>query len=91
MTLIHEFFRELDAGWGTPPPAKVCLRVIGSSALMLQTDYARGTKDSDVLETNDLTDNVKSRLLAAGGMGSRLHTKYAMYLELVSSVRSTRS
>ena len=41
---------------GTASSAKVRLRVIGSSALMLQTDYARGTKDSDVLETADLTE-----------------------------------
>jgi hypothetical protein len=51
MPLIHDFFREPDAAWGIPAPAKIRLRIIGSSALMLQTDYARGTKDTDVLET----------------------------------------
>jgi hypothetical protein len=67
---VDEFFRELDARWGEARPAKIHLRIIGSSALMLQTNYERRTKDSDVLETNDLTANVKKRMLDLGGLGT---------------------
>ncbi len=68
--LIGDFFEELDGLWtagGTGASAKVRLRLIGSTALMLQTSYARGTKDSDVLETSDLTDDVRRRLRERAG------------------------
>jgi len=34
---------------------------------LLQTDYVRGTKDSDVLETIDMAPEVKQALLALAG------------------------
>jgi hypothetical protein len=83
--LVGDFFRDIDARWGTPPSAKIRLRIIGSSALMLQTDYERGTKDSDVLETTEITAAVRKRRLDLAGAGSELHTKYRLYLEFVSS------
>ena len=48
--LVIEWFEDLDARWDRPTPEKIRLKIIGSSALMLQTSYERGTKDSDVLE-----------------------------------------
>ncbi len=54
MSVIHDFFRDLDHGWKLPAKEKVRLHLIGSTALMLQVDYTRGTKDSDVLETADM-------------------------------------
>jgi hypothetical protein len=81
--LVDDFFRDLDGRWGAPPPARIRLRIIGSSALMLQTDYERGTKDSDVLETGELTPDVKARLLRLGGVGSDLHTRHKLYVEIV--------
>jgi len=48
---VEAFLRELDAAWHHPGP-KIPLRIIGSTALMLQTSYQRGTKDSEVLETS---------------------------------------
>ena len=39
------FLRAVDAAWGRPSVGKLPLRVIGASALLLQTDYDRGTKD----------------------------------------------
>jgi hypothetical protein len=80
---VDEFFKELDARWGEAPPAKIRLRIIGSSALMLQTNYERGTKDSDVLETHDLTANVKKRMLDLGGLGSNLHTRHRLFIDFV--------
>ena len=39
---------------------KIPLHVIGSVALLLRSDYRRGTKDSDVVQTRELTDGIKS-------------------------------
>src|SRR5262249_13115261 len=83
--LVHDFFRGIDDGWTGAEPGKIRLSIIGCSALMLQTGYERGTKDSDVLETRDLTDPVKKRVLALAGRGTDLHKKYGMYIELVPS------
>ncbi len=85
MPLVDDFFRDIDGRWGTPAAAKIRLRIIGSSALMLQTDYERGTKDSDVLETNDLTAGIKKRLLDLAGAGTPLHERHRIYIEFVSS------
>jgi hypothetical protein len=52
---------------------------------MLQTDYERGTKDSDVLETNDLTASVRKRLLDLAGAGTPLHEKHRLHIEIVPS------
>jgi hypothetical protein len=85
VSIVDDFFRDLDARWGAPMPAKVQLRIIGSSALMLQTNYERGTKDSDVLETRELTTPVRERLLLLAGTGSELHTKHKLHVEIVPS------
>lgn len=59
---MHEdFFREIDRAWRGPRDAKIELRVLGSAALMLQTDYVRGTNDGDVsklkrFHANDQSD-----------------------------------
>ncbi len=83
--ILEEFFRDLDEQWSGPADARIRLRLIGSAALMLQTDYERGTKDSDVLETANLTDEIKSRLLSIAGKSSRLFARHRLYLEIVGS------
>jgi len=83
--LVDDLFRDLDARWGTPPPAKIRLRIIGSSALMLQTDYERGTADSDVLETGDLSVGIKKRMLDLAGEGTTLHQRHRIYIQIVPS------
>ena len=50
---------------------------------MLQTAYRRGTKDSDVLETQDLDAATQRHLRALAGNGSPLHGSYRLYLEVV--------
>jgi hypothetical protein len=50
---------------------------------MLQTGYERGTKDSDVLETADITEDIKTKLLAIGGKKSALHQKHRIFLDIV--------
>lgn len=85
MSLVDDFFEELDSRWGAQPGARIRLRIIGSSALMLRTNYERGTKDSDVLETNDLTDDVKKRMLDLAGPNSDLHTRHRLYIDFVAN------
>ena len=84
MGALEEFFRDLDTQWRWPDDARIRLRLIGSAALMLQTNYERGTKDSDVLETTNLTDEIKTRLLAIAGKDSRLFDRHRLYLEIVA-------
>ena len=84
MPIIDDLFREIDARWGAPPTARIRLRIIGSSALMLQTGYERGTKDSDVLETAEITADVKTRMLDLAGKGSTLHAKHRLFIDFVS-------
>jgi hypothetical protein len=52
---------------------------------MLQADYERGTKDSDVLETSELAGRTGERLHRLAGKGSDLHKRWRMYLEIVAS------
>jgi hypothetical protein len=85
VSALEEFFRDLDAQWRWPVDAEMGLRLIGSAALTLQTNYERGTKDSDVLETTSLTDEIKTRLLAIAGKDSRLFDRHRFYLEIIAS------
>jgi hypothetical protein len=85
VSLIRNFIKDLDRDWTSAAPAKIRLRIIGSTALMLQADYERGTKDSDVLETADLDGETRARLQRNAGPGSVLHARHKLYLEIVSS------
>ena len=85
MRQIEHFLRDIDGRWSLPLAAPVTLRVLGSTALLLQTDYGRGTKDSDVLETPEITPEVSAALLALGGKGTDLHVRHRMYLEILAS------
>lgn len=82
---MREFFRELDQGWNLPVRDKIPLHVIGSTALMLQADYERRTKDSDVLETSELDSATRSRLLEHAGTGTKLHRRHRLFLEGVAN------
>lgn len=87
MSLIREFFRDIDRRWALPHDQKIELRIIGSAALMLQTSYERGTKDSDVIETAVITPRIKQHLLdlAPSNKGSETFKKYRMYLDVVAA------
>jgi hypothetical protein len=43
---IHDFFHALDRAWKPTGTARIRLPIIGAGALLLQTSYARLTKDS---------------------------------------------
>lgn len=79
---IDDFIRDLDAKWNRGP---LTLRVLGSVALMMATDYWRGTKDGDVLETAELTVDIRERLLGLGGKGTPMAKKHGVYLDIVPS------
>lgn len=55
LNIIDDFLTDLDAQWTGPTNTNITLRLLGSTALFLQTTYRRGTKDSDVIETSQIT------------------------------------
>ncbi|MFO0760134.1 MAG: DUF6036 family nucleotidyltransferase [Byssovorax sp.] len=83
MENLEDFFRTFDQRWGGTRDPRIELRVLGSTALMLQSDYIRGTNDGDVLETASISGETKERLLALGGKGSPLHLRHGLYLDVV--------
>lgn len=83
MALIENFLKDIDSRWkplgGEPFP----LQVIGSAALLLQTDYVRGTKDSDVLESRDGNPAIKEQLESLAGQRTDLHARHGLYIDVV--------
>jgi hypothetical protein len=85
MQLISDFFVEIDRQWPREQQNKVRLSIIGCGALLLQADYERGTKDSDIFETVDLADDTKRRLIEIAGAGTDLHRRRSLYIDIVAS------
>lgn len=83
MKTIEDFFLDIDNRWKPLNGKKVVLRIIGCAALLLQSDYMRGTKDSDILETQYTTGTVKKNLLGLAGLGTDIHKRHRMYIEFV--------
>ena len=67
-TPVELFLRDLDRQWPTVGE-KIPLKVLGSTALMLQTPYVRGTKDSDVLGMDPVLGEVATKLIELAGVG----------------------
>ena len=82
MSVIEAFLQEVDAAWRQPGPT-IPLRIIGSTALMLQTSYDRGTKDSDILETDELTYPIAARLIEIAGPDTAIHKRRGLYVDIV--------
>ncbi len=80
---IEDFFSELDERWPDVEDPPITLNVIGSTALFLQTRYQRGTKDSDVIETDQLDALVCEQLRVLAGPNSTLHLRHRIYLDVV--------
>lgn len=85
MLQVEDFFRDVDRSWHFEAKGPVTLRLLGSTALILQTDFRRGTKDGDVLETDEITVGVASALLRMAGKDSAIHRRHRMYLEVLSA------
>lgn len=81
---VEALLQEVDRLWSPSGEGRVALRILGSTALILQTDYRRGTKDSDVLETAHLDAARKRQLLHLAGRDSALHTKHGVYIEILA-------
>lgn len=85
MPQVEDFFLDLDRVWTLPSATPLTLRLLGSTALLLQTDYTRGTKDGDILETTEITPLVSEALLRLAGRGTELHRRHRLYLEVLAA------
>ncbi|MBI5211633.1 MAG: hypothetical protein HY927_16815 [Elusimicrobia bacterium] len=83
MALIREFLTAIDERWSPLGSEPISLQIIGSTALMLQTDYNRGTKDSDVLESS-ADPTIKDRLIAIAGKETELARQSRVYIDVVN-------
>jgi hypothetical protein len=79
------FLVDVDRRWVEREDDRIPLHILGSVALLLRTDYDRGTKDSDVVQTKELTEDIKGRLLSLAGKDTDMHRRHGMYIEVVSS------
>ncbi len=84
MDRIKRFFKDIDKRWRGASASKIPLHVIGSAALMLQTDYERGTKDSDIIQTRELTPEIEAQLKEIAGKDSELCKIHRMWLDIVA-------
>ncbi len=85
MTRFERFLDELDQRWTKSLPDRVTFRVIGSTALFLQTAYERGTRDGDVLRLvqDGLDDATCTELERLAGADSKLFDQHRLFLDLV--------
>jgi hypothetical protein len=83
LSRVSEFFTELDQRWPLTAQSRVQLSIIGSAALMLQFGYERGTKDSDVFETRELTSDATEALIRIAGPGTDLARRRLMHIDIV--------
>lgn len=85
MSDIEALLRAVDSRWRPiEPERRVTLKLIGQTALYLQCDYERGTKDGDVLETDELTKPIQDQLRNLAGRGSRMAIQHGMYIDVVA-------
>lgn len=83
--VVEDFFRDIDRHWKASSGEKIPLRKVGSTALMLRASYVRGTKDSDVVRTSDLTEDVAQRLIEVAGPDTALHGRHRLYVQLCTA------
>ncbi|MBI4375835.1 MAG: hypothetical protein HY549_05230 [Elusimicrobia bacterium] len=83
MAPVKDFLAAIDAGWRPIGDEPITLQIVGSTALMLQADYTRGTKDSDVLESSGGPLPLKERLLALAGRETDLHKRFRLYIDVI--------
>jgi hypothetical protein len=83
--VVADFIVDIDRHWNPAAETPIPVRIIGSTALLLQTNYVRGTRDSDVIRSDAITEDVARRLLALAGKDTKLFERHRMYIELVHS------
>jgi hypothetical protein len=82
--MIENLITKIEEQWKPTGEEPFLLRIIGSSALFLQTDYVRGTKDADILEINNLSPKIWEQLNLIAGKGTYLAKTQHLYIDLVS-------
>ena len=82
MTPPEALLLNLDRLWHREETPRLRIRILGSMALMLQTDYERGTKDGDILYPPPIDEEVRKRMLALGGQGSALARRHRVHLDV---------
>ena len=73
---------ELDQLWTPVGKEPHTLSIIGSTALFLQCNYARRTKDSDILEVENL-NSISTILANLAGKNSKWAIEHKMYIDIV--------
>ncbi len=81
--MLKNFFKEIDLTWEPIGSEPFTLSVIGSTALFLQCQYERGTKDSDILEIHDIPPEVYKMLKKIAGKDTKIAKRHNMYLDIV--------
>jgi len=81
--MFEDFLDDLDDKWTEMSGSHLELKVLGSTALFLQTGYERGTKDSDIIKTHQMSKELCDLLDELAGKGSPLHQKHRVYLDIV--------
>lgn len=74
------FLAELASRWSERP---VTLNILGATALALQVEFTRGTRDADVLQTLDLSEDARRHLLDLAGPGTALATRWKLHVQIV--------
>lgn len=83
--MIEDFLKNVDALWKPMGFEPIPLEIIGSTALLLQTDYVRATKDTDILEIGDLPQILWETLKEMAGKNSTLAKRHRLYIDLVKT------
>lgn len=83
--MIEDFLLELDKRWKIPTQESIALHVVGSMALFLQSSYQRNTKDSDILEIEEIPTEIRNNLIKLAGRETQLAKKYGLYLDIIKS------
>jgi hypothetical protein len=85
MNALEEFFRDIDARWSrSQSNPLITLHVIGSTALMMLAGMRAGTTDSDIIETAELDEDIKRKLLDIAGPGSECERRFGLHLQFVA-------
>lgn len=82
--MIKDFFLKIENVWKPTGREPITLRVLGSTALFLQTDYVRGTKDTDIFEIRDLGGDIWEQLKTIAGKGTKLAGAERLHVDLVA-------
>lgn len=82
--MIKTFIKKIDEEWEIKKPHIIPFKIIGSSALFLQYNYSRITKDTDVIEVAEFTPEIKKQLLNIAGKESKLCKSLHLYIDIVA-------